>query len=160
VWLQTKSGYWIYWPLTYTTLNYNLQITDTHRIISSVYYSLHSQFPGNGFYREKFFSFPNSGPLVEAALAELLSTDNSTNWFPGWRPFHTSLLFFSSQADFQLTTDNWQLNSRAHKPATSHHFIQLNCWQLQPTINSLFQSLLFITSRHEPRKNIVFIITI
>jgi hypothetical protein len=36
-----------------------------------------------------------------------LPTDKSTNWVPGWRPFHTNLLVFSSQADFQLT---WQLN--------------------------------------------------
>jgi hypothetical protein len=27
----------------------------------------------------------------------------STNWVPGWRPFHTILLVFSSQAKFQLT---------------------------------------------------------
>jgi hypothetical protein len=55
-------------------------------------------------------SFPRLGPLVTAALAELLSTDNSTNWVPGWRPFHTNLLVFSSRADFQLTTDNWTLS--------------------------------------------------
>jgi hypothetical protein len=36
--------------------------------------------------------------LFSASLAELDSTD----WVPGWRPFHTNLLVFSSQADFQL----------------------------------------------------------
>jgi hypothetical protein len=44
--------------------------------------------------RERFFSSPHSGHLVTAARAELLSTDNSTNWFPGWRPFHANLLVY------------------------------------------------------------------
>jgi hypothetical protein len=34
------TGEWIYWPLVYTTRNYTLQITDTHRLVFSVYYSL------------------------------------------------------------------------------------------------------------------------
>jgi hypothetical protein len=37
----TIDGVWmddsIYWPLIHTTLNYNLQITLTHRLVSSVY---------------------------------------------------------------------------------------------------------------------------
>jgi hypothetical protein len=33
-----------------------------------------------------------------------LSTENSTNWVPGWRPFQTNLIDFSSQADFQLNS--------------------------------------------------------
>jgi hypothetical protein len=32
----------------------------------------------------------------------ILSVLHLTNWVPGWRPFHTNLLVFSSQADFQL----------------------------------------------------------
>jgi hypothetical protein len=32
---------WIYWPLVYTSLNYTLQMIDTHKLVSSVYYSLH-----------------------------------------------------------------------------------------------------------------------
>jgi hypothetical protein len=39
------------------------------------------------------------------------------NFIPGWRPFHTNLLVFSSQADFQL-------NSLTHQPAASRHFAQ------------------------------------
>jgi hypothetical protein len=35
-----------------------------------------------------------------------LSTEGSTNWVPSWWPFHTNLLVFSLQADFQLTADN------------------------------------------------------
>jgi hypothetical protein len=57
-----------------------------------------------------FFSFPRWGPLIAAARAQLLPIDNSTNCNRGWRPFHTNLLVFSSQADFQLTTDNWNLS--------------------------------------------------
>jgi hypothetical protein len=33
-----------------------------------------------------------------------LNCQPSTNWVPGWRPFHTNLLVFFSHADFQLTT--------------------------------------------------------
>jgi hypothetical protein len=61
-----------------------------------------------------------------------LSTINSTNWVPVWRPFHTYLLVFSWQADFQqpatsrhFTQLNWQLNPLTHHPATSRHFTQL-----------------------------------
>jgi hypothetical protein len=70
-------------------------------------------------------------------LPELRSTCHSNpcrtvvswqlNWFPGWRSFHTNLLVFSSQADFQVTTDNRTLT---HQPSTSRHFTQLNCWQM------------------------------
>jgi hypothetical protein len=100
-------GEWIYWPFVCTTRPYTLQIADTHRLVYSVYYSLHLPFSGNGFYRRKLFSFSRSGPLVTAARAELfqLSTDSSTNLVWGWRPFYTNLIVFLSQADFQLTTE-------------------------------------------------------
>jgi hypothetical protein len=56
----------------------------------------------------RFFSFPHSGPLVTTACAEHLLTDNSVNWVPGWRTFHTNRLVFSSQltSSVQLTTDS------------------------------------------------------
>jgi hypothetical protein len=38
-----------------------------------------------------------------------MSTDNSINWVPGWQPFHTNLLVFPSQADFQLNSLTNQL---------------------------------------------------
>jgi hypothetical protein len=62
----------------------------------------------------------------------------SANWVLGWRPFHTNLEVFSSQADFQL---NWQLNCLIHQPAASRHFTQLNCWTL-----SFTNQLLHVTS--------------
>jgi hypothetical protein len=62
--------------------------------------------------------------LSQPSLQNSLSTDNSTNWVPGLRPFHTSLLVFSSQAGLQL-------NSLTHQPAASRHFTQLSWWQLQ-----------------------------
>jgi hypothetical protein len=41
----TIDGVWIggciHCPLVHTTRNYTLQIIDTHRLVSSVYYSLH-----------------------------------------------------------------------------------------------------------------------
>jgi hypothetical protein len=39
--------------------------TDIHRLVFSVY-------PGNGFYRGRFFGFPLSDPLVTAAHPEFL----------------------------------------------------------------------------------------
>jgi hypothetical protein len=50
----------------------------------------------------------------------------TTKWVPGWRPFHNNLLF-CLQADFRLIAVNLTLS---HQPATSRHFTQLNCWQL------------------------------
>jgi hypothetical protein len=44
------------------------------------------------------------------------------NWVPGWQPFYTKLLVFSSQADFQLTTE------LSHSPSgffTSFHSTEL-----------------------------------
>jgi hypothetical protein len=97
--------------------------------VSSVYYSLSQPFPGNGFYQRRFFSFPHSGPLVTAAHAELSSTDNSTNWVPGWQPFHTNLLVFSSQADFELTTDNWTVSPTSY-------FMSLHSTELPTTLTN------------------------
>jgi hypothetical protein len=34
----------------------------------------------------------------------LVNCQPSTNWVPGWRPFHTNLQIFSSGADFQLNS--------------------------------------------------------
>jgi hypothetical protein len=45
-----------------------------------------------------------------------------TNWIPGWRPFHSNFLVFSSQADFQLRTE------LSHSPTsyfTSFHLNEL-----------------------------------
>jgi hypothetical protein len=121
--------------------------TDTHRLVSSVYYNLHLPFPGNGFYRGRFFSFPRSGPLVTAARAEFLTNYKSTNWVPGWRLFHTNLLVFSSQAAFQLTTEP------SHSPTS--YFTSLHSTELLTTLtsNSLVQTVLLITSRNGPYRN-------
>jgi hypothetical protein len=98
---RVRTGEWIYWPLVYTTRNYNLQFTDTHILVSSVNITVFtSRFPATASRRR--FSFQRSGPLVTAARTELLSNDNSTNRVLGWRPIHTNLLVFSLQADFHL----------------------------------------------------------
>jgi hypothetical protein len=39
---------------TLTTRDYSLQLTVTHRLVSSVYYGLHYPLPGNGFQRRTF----------------------------------------------------------------------------------------------------------
>jgi hypothetical protein len=104
-------GEWIYWPLVYTTRNYTLQVTDTHRLVFSQSVTVStSRFLATDLTQWRFFSFLHSGPLVTATRVEHLSTDNSTNRVPGWRPFHISLLDFSSHADFHLTIDNWSLS--------------------------------------------------
>jgi hypothetical protein len=78
---------WVYWPLVYTTRDYTLQLTDTHTLVSSVYYSLHYLFPGNRFNTQwRFFSFRGHavarwltlhtwphGAIFSASLAELNS---------------------------------------------------------------------------------------
>jgi hypothetical protein len=45
--------------------------------------------------------------LLSQTPVQNSSTGNSTNCFPGWWLFHTNLQVFSSQADFQLTTNYW-----------------------------------------------------
>jgi hypothetical protein len=142
-------GYCIYWPLVCTTRNYILQITDTHILVSSVYYSFHLPFPRNGFTDGDSSASSAQVLLSQPPVQNSLSTENSTNWVPGWRPFHTNFLVISSQADFQL---NWQVNPLSHQPAASRHLTQLNCWQLQPTSNPLPQTVLPITSRYRPHR--------
>jgi hypothetical protein len=84
--------------------------------------------------KREILQLPDTGPLVTAAHAEFLSTDYSSNWVPGWQPFHTNLLVFFSRADFQL-------NSLNNQPATSLHLTQLNYWQLIVTwlVSSLYK---------------------
>jgi hypothetical protein len=81
-----------------------------------------------------------SGPIFTASRAQLnsqlLSTDNC---LPDWRPFHTNLIVFSSQADFHLTdcqmTTNWVasivfLITTLHGPSWKHLFQQwLYCFE-------------------------------
>jgi hypothetical protein len=58
--------------------------------------------------------------LLSLPCRARLNCQPSNNWVPGWRPFHTNLLVFSSQAD--LTTE------LSHSPNTYFtHFTQLNC---------------------------------
>jgi hypothetical protein len=64
-----------------------------------------------------------SSASVLKPRTELLSTVNSTNWVPGWRPFHTNLLVFSPHAV------NWIADNS------------------NPTANSLLQTVLLIESR-------------
>jgi hypothetical protein len=56
--------------------------------------------------------------LSEPPMQNSLSTDNSTNWVPGWRLFHTNLLVFSSQPDFQR-------NLIATEVSLTHHITSL-----------------------------------
>jgi hypothetical protein len=75
----------------------------------------------------RFFTFPRSGPLVTAVREDVLSTDNSTSWVSVWPPFHTNLLVFSSQADFQLTTEH------SHSPTS--YFTSLHSTELPDNTN-------------------------
>jgi hypothetical protein len=89
---------------TYITQNYTLQITDTEHSVLSLLQSPLAVFKQWLITQWTFFSFLRSSPLVTATHAEFLSTDISINWVTGWQLFHTNLLAFSSQADFQLSS--------------------------------------------------------
>jgi hypothetical protein len=69
----------------------NLTHTHTHTNVLSLLYSPLAVSYQRLLRHWKFFSFPCSDPLVTTARAEYLSTDNSTDWDPGLRPFHTNL---------------------------------------------------------------------
>jgi hypothetical protein len=105
-------GYWIYWPLTgRTTNNYSTIAVSTlyssllHAIVSSVYYSLHWPFPGNGFQHRNYSS-----------LSDLLQI---------------SYQVFSSQPDFQLTLNCWQSQSHIATDGGAHDQIFITLWQLR-----------------------------
>jgi hypothetical protein len=77
----------------------------------------------------------------------LVNFQPSTNWVWGWLSI------------------NWTANSAVtHQPATSCHFTQLNCWQLQPTANLLLQTVLLVTSWHgthrKHRSSVVTLVSI
>jgi hypothetical protein len=53
-----------------------------------------------------FHTLPITNHYTLSLLSLPCRTQLSTDWVPGWRPFHTNILVFSSQADFQLTTSS------------------------------------------------------
>jgi hypothetical protein len=83
---------------------------------------------------------------------DLLTTDNSANWVPGWWPFHTKLLVFSSRADYQL-------NSHSQ----TSYFTSLHSTELQATDCSRVKVTLQLTASHsvgigvEPRLRLMTI---
>jgi hypothetical protein len=52
-------------------------------------------------------SWTGSPSLLSLRCRAQLNCQPSTNWVPGWQPFHTNLLVFSLEADIQLATDSW-----------------------------------------------------
>jgi hypothetical protein len=50
-------------------------------------------------------------PLLSLPCRTRLNCQPSINWVPGWRPFHTNLLVFSSQAEFQQNCHSAGLGS-------------------------------------------------
>jgi hypothetical protein len=126
---------WIYWPLLYTTRNYSWQITDTHRLVPLVCYSLHNLFPGNGFCGGRFFSFPCSGPLVIAACAEICKLTAQLTGSQAGDHF--------TPTGFQLTTE---LCHSATNYSTSHHSTELL------TTDSLLHTVLLITAQYGPHR--------
>jgi hypothetical protein len=83
----------------------------------------------------------SSQPSVQNSL----STDYSNNW----RPFHTNLLVFSSQADFLNCTATELSHSR------TSYFTSLHSTELlttPPATHSLLQTVLLITSWQGPHR--------
>jgi hypothetical protein len=113
-----------WWMDLLTTYTYHLeqQVITVLSLIATLYKSLQyllSLFPACYlFIRRALAAACNSGDS-SVSRAQVLSsqppmpnsTPKWTNWVPGWRPFHTNLLVFSSQADFQLTG---QSRSQSH----------------------------------------------
>jgi hypothetical protein len=60
----------------------------------------------------------------DGTRAKTSPRDTSIKWVPGWQPFHTNLPVFSSQADFQLTTE------LTHQPPSLLTGFQLKCTAL------------------------------
>jgi hypothetical protein len=103
----------------------DLYFTDHwHRPVSSVYYSLHKPFPGNGFQQWRFSASRARVLLLQPPVQN--SCQLTINWVPGWRSIHTNLLVFS-QADFQL---NWtELTTElSHSPIS--YFTSLHSTEL------------------------------
>jgi hypothetical protein len=68
-------GEWIYLPLVYTTLNSTLHTTDTQTSILSLL-QIPLSVSWQRFLPRETLQLPALSPLVTAARAELLSTDN------------------------------------------------------------------------------------
>jgi hypothetical protein len=117
-------GEWIFWSLIYTTWNDTLQITDMQRLVSSAITVSTSRFLATA---------STEGDCSASRTQVLLSqppVKNScqliTNWVPGWRPFHTNLLVFPSQADFQLNCPVIRTLSSPTRCFTSLHLSELD----------------------------------
>jgi hypothetical protein len=109
VWLLTEYGLvngfidHLYTPLG-TTSNYSCRWSPHSQIITAPARSSPACYVFNS---RSLATASNSGDSSRAQiLSSQSSLQNSTlNWqLPGWRPVHTILLVFSSQADIQLTT--------------------------------------------------------
>jgi hypothetical protein len=131
-----------WWMDLLTTYKHRLQL---HVItVLSLIYTLYkspqhplSHFPACCvFISRSMVTASNSGDS-SASCAQVLSSQPSVqNWtlkweLPGWQPFHTNVLVFSSQTDFQLTlaTDNWVapivfLITTLHGQSRKHRFQQ------------------------------------
>jgi hypothetical protein len=106
--------WWIYLLTTYTHHS-QLQLIIALSLIFTLYKSAHhslSLFWACCVFISRFLATTSNSGDSLASLAQILSSQppvqNSTdNWqLPGWRPFHTCFIVFSSQADFQVTTLN------------------------------------------------------
>jgi hypothetical protein len=54
-----------------------------------------SRFLATVYNTVEILQFPTLMSFFHSPRAAVFSTDNSTDWVPGWRPFHTNLLVFS-----------------------------------------------------------------
>jgi hypothetical protein len=64
--------------------------------------------PAGHLLAAELFSTVNSTmapSLLNLRCIVRLNSQHSADWVPGWRPFHTTLLVFSSLTSFQLTTE-------------------------------------------------------
>lgn len=122
VWGVTINGVWfgerIYWPLIHTTRNYkHLQCYHWFPHFTNHYKALAKLFPACCVSNSCSLVTASNSKNSSASHTQVISSEppvqnSNLNWqltgFPGWWPFHTSILDFSSQPDFlndSLSTD-------------------------------------------------------
>jgi hypothetical protein len=141
----TIDGEWIYWPLVYTTRNCILQIIDTYRLMSFVYYKFHNRFLATASTDGGSSASCTQVFLSQPPVQKSLSTVNSNNGMPGWGSFHSNHLVFSGWLSTEPSV-NWTLSHTNQLL----HIASLN-WTARNSNSGTLLTLL-ITFRHESRR--------
>jgi hypothetical protein len=104
-----------------------LQVTTVSLLISTIHRSPHHPLsifqpavssravPWQQFLTEEDFLASCPHVILSQSIAQNSSQPTfQLTGFQNWRPFHSTLLVFPSQADFQVTTDNWTVSATSY----------------------------------------------